>query len=213
MTVDPHRQAMPATSRRCRASPPPRARRRSAPAALARGDGQVAHLAARPRLAPCRRGAGARRAAPARRSQGGSTAAVRAGANQRSPSRFSITRRRMLARREQRRAGQRAHLQVELRHVAGVDAVVAASCAAAAPSRWRPARRRRARRTRRTARRRSRAPRRPGAAQRRPPRPGGRRRTAAAGTRVTARMPSRCRFCCTGRCDDLRRRRRARRSR
>ena len=180
---------------RAAASQRARARRRG----VGRGDGQVAHLAAAPRARSCRTGAGARRAAPARRPSRGSRAR-RAGANHRSPSRLSMIAGRCWRGCDQRQAGQRAHLQVELRHVAGVHAVVAA---VVRPRRHLVDHQRAvlaARRTRRTARRRSRVP----AAMRaaaadglaaaapatcRPPAPA-----------VTARMPSRCRFCCTGRC-------------
>ena len=89
-----------------------------------RGQGQVAHLAAGPRLALAvevqMRARQGEHALPGRLDRRRRAAAKPEVAEQ-----VEHHRRRMQARRDQRRAGHRPHLQVELRQVAGIDAVVA----------------------------------------------------------------------------------------
>ena len=116
-------------------------------------------------------------------------------------------RRRMQARRSQRQAGQRAHLQLELRDVAGVDRVVARVVRARRHLVGDAARRPPARRTRRTARRRI-ASRRGDALGRGDTRAARSRRRHAA--RRHARSPRGCRrgagCAATGKCTQLARR-------
>ena len=178
------------------AQPPaaPRPRR----GGVGRGHRQVPHLAPAPRLGlavQVQVHAGQRQhAGPVGRAR-----LSRRRANHRSPSRLSITAAECRRGGTSGSAGQRAHLQVELRHVAGVDAVVAR---VVRPRRHLVGHQRAvvaARRTRRTAR-----PRSPASSARRAASATACAAAAAAmpgaGTCVTARMPSRCRFCCTGRC-------------
>ena len=151
----------------------------------ARSERQVAHLAAAPRLGLAVTDADGRPGRARTRHQSGSVGRICLRlANHRSPSRLSMTAGRMQARHDQRRAGHGAHLQVELRDIAGVDAVVAGVVRPRRHLVGERASRRPGRRTRRRARRRRRSIRRcasPG------PRPAAAAAAAApcAGTRVS----------------------------
>ena len=153
------RRSASLTSRRCRGSPPPRGPTASAAAALARGQGQVAHLSAGPRLAlavEMQVRAGQREHAVPRRLERGrrrrrETRGRRAGSA--SPPANAAAARPAARRPSPAPAGRTARRR---RH----RCCSGPSCAAAAPSRWRRAHRPRARTARRRARRRSRSPRR-----------------------------------------------------
>ena len=125
------------------------------PAGRRAGHRQVPHLAAAARLGlavQVQVHAGQRQhARPSRARLGRSPPA-----NHRSPSRLSITRRRVQARRDQRQRRPARAPAARTARRRRRRCCSGRSCAAAAPSRWRPACRPRARRTRRTARRRSR---------------------------------------------------------
>ena len=158
----------------------------------------MAHLAAAPRLAPCRTDAASPRGCASTSRPLGLARRVASGAGEPDVAQqVHHHRRRVLARVAERQAGEHARLLLELRRDARVDRVVAA---VVRPRRdlvdqQRAVARRRT--SRRTARRGSRARAATRVAMSRALRPQAAAATRA-GTIETSRMPSRCRFSATG---------------